>query len=264
MKRYFLASVLSFGLLVATYQSVLAQDDTDEDVDVEEEVEEEEEAVEEEETDDADDNKGSIQNPYLIGELGEVEMRTYYYDDPFSRFSTSQDGQDIAMEESEISMEDYFMSELSELFGMDADMRTFYPPYYDSMTYKGLANLEFTEVLRGDEARNYLHERNFYDSSITPDDLEWAVFHFTFEWAESDDPNSIHVSSYEFSTFDITGVSVNAQDYYTYFDGAFEQNEMYVGGVLNGTFAKLVPTDEPFMIRFGDNYTTKHTFFEFE
>ncbi|HJE18860.1 MAG TPA: hypothetical protein K8V35_00715 [Aliicoccus persicus] len=263
MKRYFLASALSFGLLVATHQSVLAQDDADDEAEVEEEVVEEE-VVEEEETDDADGNKGSIQNPYLIGDLGEVEMRTYYYDDPFSRFSTSQDGQDMAMEESEISMEDYFMSEFSELFGMDADMRTFYPPYYDSMTYKGLANLEFTDVLRGDEARNYLQERNFYDYSNTPDDLEWAVFHFTFEWVESDDPNSIHLSSYEFTAFDITGVSVNENDYYAYFDGAFDNNEIYVGGVLNGTFAKLVPTDEPFMIRFGDNYTMQHTFFEFE
>ncbi|MFC3899776.1 hypothetical protein [Aliicoccus persicus] len=262
MKRYLLASVLSFGLLVATNQSVVAQDDTDEDVDVEEEVEEE--AVEEEETDEPEENKGTIQNPYLIGELGEIEMRTNYYHDPFSRFSMSQDGSEMAMEESELALDDQFMADLAEMFSMDSDMRSIYPPYYDPMTYEGTAHLEFTEVLRGDEALDYLNARNFYDYSTGVDDLEWAVFNFTFEWAESDDPNSIHPSNYEFTTFDITGVSINANDYYTYFDGAFEQNEMYVGGVLNGTFAKLVPADEPFMIRFGDNYTMQHTFFKFE
>lgn len=263
MKRYFLASVLSFGLLVATNQSVVAQDDADDETEVEEEVVEEE-VVEEEETDDADDNKGSIQNPYLIGERGQIEMRTNYYDDPFSRFSTSQDGSEMVMEDTELALDDYFMNELTEMFSFDADLRSIYPPYYDPMTYEGTAYLEFTEVLRGDEALDYLTERNFYDYSTTSDDLEWAVFNFTFEWAESDDPNSIYVSNYEFNTFDITGVSINAHDYYTYFDDAFEQNEMYVGGVLNGTFAKLVPTDEPFKIRFGDNYTMQHTFFEFE
>ena len=299
MKRYLLAGGLSLTLLLATGSLALAQDDTD-DVEDSEEVQSlletiaeleamiealeaelagddvEDDAVEEDvDADDDGDDKGTRQNPYAVGEVGTIAVITHQYDDPFSTQSMARDDSDVVMTEEEVMEEDVMTAdeELSILeqfidmgMGMNSeyDMARMYYPPYNSRVFEGEAEMEFTEVLRGDEALDFLNERNFYDYSTVDDSLEWAVFNFTFEWTESDDPNSMHFSSYEFNVFDSTGVSVNAQDYYTYFDGAFESNELYVGGVLNGTIAKLVPEGEPFMMRIGDNYWMQHTFFEFD
>ncbi len=279
MKRYLFASVLSFGLLVATSQFAFAQDDADdEDVEEVEETEEDEDGLtlpepeeDEEEETDSDDDKGTRQNPYLLGEVGIVDMLTTLYFDPFSIEMSARDSDDMMAEGMpELSQEDMQLVQEEMEMAMEDGMsmnemsRMFYPPYYNQHSLEGTGHLEFTEVLRGDDALRYLNQRNFYDYQTLDDNLEWAVIHFTFEWAESEDQNSIYVSNHEFNVFDITGVSVNANDYYTYFDGGFESNEMYVGGVLNGTIAKRVPAEEPFMIRFGDNYMFKHTFFEFD
>ena len=296
MKRYLLAGGLSLGLLLAAGTPALAQDNTD-DADDSEDVQSlldtiaeleatiealeaqledddaEDEAVEEDvDADDEEDDKGTRQNPYGLGETGTIAVITHMYDDPFSMETTVRDDNEMAAEqdmtEDGIMESGGSLSVIEEYFGMGFDSeddmaRMYYPPY-NPRVYEGEAELEFTEVLRGDEALEFLNERNFYDYSTVDDGLEWAVFSFTFEWTESDDPNSMYFSSYEFNVFDSTGVSVNAQDYYTYFDGSFESNELYVGGVLNGTIAKLVPEDESFMMRVGDNYWMQHTFFEFD
>ena len=297
MKRYLLAGGLSLTLLLATGSLALAQDDTDSDEEMqtlldtiaeleatiealEAELDGDEDAEDavEEDMDDADedgeDDKGTRLNPYLPGEIGTIALMTHHYDDPFSTYMGAvDDGGDLAMQEGvteeevmyseeDLSIVESFLS-MGDMFSVYDDARMYYPPY-NPRVYEGEAELEFTEVLRGEEALDFLEERNFYDYSVADDGLEWAVFNFTFHWKESDDPNSMYFSSYEFNVFDSTGVSVNAQDYYTYFDGSFESNELYVGGVLNGTIAKLVPEDESFMMRVGDNYWMQHTFFEFD
>lgn len=298
MKRYLLAGGLSLSLLLAASTTALAQDDADDEgngneeevqslldtiaeleatiealeaelaLDAEDDsTDDTEDAVEEDAEADNEDDKGTRQNPYLLGEVGSIAVMTHSYDDHFSTYSGARDDDAVTMMEEEVMEDDVedsgWISDAETSF--DSMMRNMmYPPYYRSQMYEGTVGLEFTEVLRGEEALEYLEERNFYDDYLIEDDLEWAVVNFTFEWVDSEDPNSMYVSNYEFNVFDSTGVSVENYNYYTYFDGMFESSELYVGGIFDGTIAKRVPIDEPFMIRFGDNYMFQHTFFEFD
>lgn len=265
MKRYLIASVLSFGLLISTGHIVLAQDDAEDEAAEETDEEVTEEVTEEETVDETEtvDEKGTRHDPYLIGEVGEIAMRTHQFDSPFDRTASStgeMTDEDFAMIQEGMDMvRDEMMNESFErdMMGM------FFPPYYNERTHEGLAGLTFNEVLRGDAAYDFMRARDFYDNRELPEGYEWAVFDFTFEWLESEDPNSIYLSEYEFSVFNSTGASVEMFDYYPYYTGMFNSNELYVGGVVNSTFARIVPEGEPFMIRFGDNYMWKHTFFEF-
>lgn len=258
VKRYLFASVLSFGLLITTGQIALAQDDSED-----ESVEDADEEVVEEEETEAEDEKGTRHNPFLVGETGEIAMRTHYYQSPFSRTTGNASemiDEDLAMMEEAMDMRQGMMYSTDD---ERAFMDMYWPPYFNGRTHDGIAGLTFNEVLRGDDALDFMQARDFYDNRELPEGYEWAVFDFTFEWLESEDPNSIYVSEYEFSVFDQTGASVNMHDFYAYYNGMFNSSELYVGAVVNSTFARVVPSDEPFMIRFGDNYMWEHTFFEF-
>lgn len=251
MKKYLFTTILTLGLLVTN--NVHAQEsETDLDT-LQGEIEavketltklqeqlnalREEESLEtDKKTDEYADTpmyKGSMKNPYTIGETATFDVMTEYYE-PYDETAT----------------------------GLEMLLGSFITSVVE--TYDGLGQLEIIEVQRGEEALSILEEYEDVDNNELQDGYEYALISFSFDWLESESDFSMYLSAYEFEVFGIDGSYVNNDTNYVYFDGMFDMGEVYPGGNVSGTFAKVVPEGEPFLIRFGNDYYIEQMFFEVE
>lgn len=118
---------------------------------------------------------------------------------------------------------------------------------------QGIANVTVDNVVRGQEALDALDTGDMYTEAPEDESLEYIVFDLTYELTEFEDedyPVSV-MDDVEIYTED--GSNVDQSGYMTWVDGEeFPVTELYEGGTASGKVVRVVPIDEPFLIKFDD------------
>lgn len=129
---------------------------------------------------------------------------------------------------------------------------------------EGLGSLEIDEFLRGDSAVNFMTENYHREPDDAPEGLEWSIISFNFKWLESEDENSMYLSSSDFEIFSLDGSRIRESGIYGHFENQFSIDEIYAGGSTSGKFSVLVPQGEEFNVRFGDDLYIDYIFYTFD
>lgn len=133
----------------------------------------------------------------------------------------------------------------------------------DSESIPGKATLTINEVIRGDEAVSII-DTNSLPLEELPEGYEWAVFDFTVNIDEVENPDeSVYVWGTDFDIYEEDG-SKAPSDIFKSFDGRYMDDEMYEGGSTSGKLERVVPAGEPFQIRYGDGFTAEELFIKVE
>lgn len=133
----------------------------------------------------------------------------------------------------------------------------------DSESIPGKATLTINEVIRGDEAISII-DTNSLPLEELPEGYEWAVFDFTVNINEVEDPDeSVYVWGTDFDIYEEDG-SQAPSDIFKSFDGRYMDDELYEGGSTSGKLERVVPVGEPFQIRYGDGFTAEELFISVE
>lgn len=129
-------------------------------------------------------------------------------------------------------------------------------------TTNGKASLRINEVIRGEEAMNYLYENDEFSEEPEDSSIEWAVINVTFKLEDFEDDNkSLYISDNDFQVFKIDG---SPMDYSSrpYIDDGFGNHEIFSGGTSEGDFAIAVPKNESFLLNYSDYHSGQEVWFE--
>lgn len=128
----------------------------------------------------------------------------------------------------------------------------------------GIGSIEFLEFIRGDSAVDFMTNNYYSAPDNAPDGLEWGIISFNYRWIDSEDDESTYLSTSDFDIFTLDGSRINESGIYGHFENSFSIEEVYAGGSVSGKFSVLVPEDEEFLVRFGDDYSIDYIFFSFD
>lgn len=128
----------------------------------------------------------------------------------------------------------------------------------------GRGTIEFVEFIRGDSAVDFMTSNYYSAPDNAPDGLEWAIISFNYKWIDSEDDESTYLSTSDFDIFTLDGSRINESGIYGHFENSFSIEEIYAGGSVSGKFSVLIPEDEEFLVRFGDDYSIDYIFFSFD
>lgn len=134
-----------------------------------------------------------------------------------------------------------------------------YDDDYEAM--EGKANVTIENVLRGEEAFNYINEQSA-GTHDQPDEegLEWIVFDVTFELEEYVDDDTSYVVSNNFSIFNEDGEQVSPA--IVSVGDSHSGNTVFQGGTLEGKEGYAAPSEGSFLLKYAD--AEEDIFFEVE
>ncbi len=140
---------------------------------------------------------------------------------------------------------------------------TFDTEYYDenSETIKSNVTMSISNVIRGEEAYNYLLNANQFNEPA-PEGSEWILFDVSYKMntGSLDDPMFVSPSMTPIAS---SGEEVPQDTYGTLNDGeSFGDKDLYEGGTSTGKIAKLVPIGDNTLIQYDD--WTKKVFFSLQ
>lgn len=130
---------------------------------------------------------------------------------------------------------------------------TFDTQYYteDGKSIEANMSMTVSNVLRGQEAMNYLTSANQFNEAA-PAGKEWVIFDVVMKMNKGshDDPYYVMPS---FTPVSSNGEEVAQEDYGTLNDGEeFGSKDLYEGGTQTGKVALLVPVGDDTLIEFDD------------
>ncbi|UXJ97051.1 DUF4352 domain-containing protein [Enterococcus raffinosus] len=130
---------------------------------------------------------------------------------------------------------------------------TFDTTYYSENSEDIPANISMTisNVIRGDEAMNYLTNANEFNEAA-PEGKEWLLFDVTMKMNKGSQDDAYYVTP-SFIPISSTGEEVSQDTYGTLADGEeFGNKDLYEGGTQTGKVALLVPTGDDTLVEFQD------------
>lgn len=157
------------------------------------------------------------------------------------------EAEEVETEEHEEELSDKGTRSNPYLVGETAEIKILdYDEDYNDM--KGIANISFDNVLRGDEALNEINEGSG-TIEVPEDGTEWMTFDFTFELTDYVDDDTRYTFATNFPTY-----NENGEQFIGMFTGVGEQtgNSVYQGGKITSRQALTVPKDENILIGFSD------------
>lgn len=129
--------------------------------------------------------------------------------------------------------------------------------YYDdeSNPLDGTVKTTISNVVRGEEAFNYLKNANEYNEP-TPEGYEWAIFDVSLTLVEGSEDDSFNTANISITPIASDGSEVSQSDYATFEDGtAFGWKDLYSGGNDSGKFGVIVPEDDETLLEVSDMNT---------
>lgn len=125
--------------------------------------------------------------------------------------------------------------------------------FTEDADYSGNRSITISNVMRGEEAYNYLMDANPYNEEA-PEGMEWVMVDVEYVLNEADTEDEPVYVMPEFIIVASDGSEVSQDEAYpTLNDGEeFGYVELYSGGTADGKFAFFAPTDDEVLLKFDD------------